>query len=82
MGFHIGDIVRVDGTRIKSAITHIQAAREGKPTRYKVDGRYWNEPSISLIKAAPARDSAQDRRARLHNALDAVMDRARARDDR
>ena len=58
--FHIGDIVRIDGTKIKAPITHIShGSGEGDTIRYKVEGRYWNENSVSLIKAAPAKDSAR-----------------------
>ena len=80
--FHIGDIVRIDGTKIKAPITHIShGSGEGDTIRYKVEGRYWSENSVSLIKAAPAKDSARKAPARLHRALDRVMDaRGKAKD--
>jgi hypothetical protein len=81
--FHIGDIVRIDGTKIKAPITHIShGSGEGDTIRYKVKGRYWSENSVSLIKAAPAKDSVRKAPARLHRALDAVLDARPARDAR
>jgi len=55
--FEIGERVKVRGLEIFGKITHIRYDPNGGPTRYKVEGRYWNEDSLVPAKdASPATD--------------------------
>jgi hypothetical protein len=62
--FKLGDYVMITGTKIEGPITHI--THNDDFTRYKVDGKYYNEASLKNARAENAR------RTRLHRALDAV----------
>lgn len=52
MPIKIGTLVRVKGTNITGKVTHIRWAQKGdyEPNKYKVEGKYWNESSISPVK--------------------------------
>ena len=56
----IGDTASVDGTGIRGKITHIVEGDQDDPTKYKIDGRYWNETSLENIEREEKTEAKDD----------------------
>lgn len=50
MPIKIGTFVKVRNAPVKGKVTHIRWGDKEDPTKYKVQGRYWNKSSIYRVK--------------------------------
>ena len=50
MPIKIGTKVGIKRTHVKGKVTHIRWGDGEEPTKYKVQGRYWNKSSVYRVK--------------------------------